>query len=92
MAVQCCWVVTPRATPFVLQQPFGAHSDAKGLGQIGRRVILGRVITAHTHLPARFVCMAQEAEGESAIYLFGICAAILTARVASAIPLAVTRP
>ena len=82
----------PRATPFLLHPPFGAHSDAQGVGHIGCRVILDRVASPHTHLPVWCARMAQGAEGESSIYLFGICAAILTACVVSEASLNTTRP
>ena len=72
-------LLTPRLTPFSLQPPFGAHSDAQGQGHVGCRVLLNEVSTTHTHLPEWFVQLALTAEGESAIYLFELCAAILTA-------------
>ena len=80
-----------RTTPFVLQQPFGAHSDTQGLGRIGRRVIFDRVFDSHTYLPSWFVCMARTDGRESPIYLFEICAEILTARVVIELALTVTR-
>ena len=68
----------PRAKPFSLLPPVGAHSDAQGLGQISCRVLIDSVSTCHPHLHEWFVRMAEKAEGESSIYLFEICAAILT--------------
>ena len=82
----------PRETPFLLQQPCGAHSDARGIGHIGFRVISDRVPTFHTRLPSCFVCMAQEADGVSSIYLSEICAAMLTSAIVSEITLTITRP
>ena len=73
----------PRVTPYVLIPPFGAHSDAQGLGHVACRVHLGSTSTCHTHLPPWFAKLAKEAEGESSIYLFEICAAILTVAVVS---------
>ena len=74
----------PRVTPYVLLPPFGAHSDAQGLGRVACRVHLGITSTCHTRLPPWFVKLATEADGESSIYLFEICAAILTVAVVSA--------
>ena len=81
----------PRVTPFELRPPFGAHSDAQGAGHIGCRVILDRVDTRHCHLPEWFVSLAMTSDGESPIYLFEICAAILTACVVVESSLETTR-
>ena len=81
----------PRTTPFTLQPPFGAHSDAQGFGHTGCRVILDRVFATHARLHAWFPRMAQESEGESDIYLCEIRAAILTASVVSEASLNTTR-
>lgn len=66
----------PRTTPFSLLPPSGAQSGAQGMGHIDFRVLLDRVLARHFHLPERFVTLANAAEGESIIYLFGIGAAI----------------
>ena len=68
----------PRATPFALLPPVGSHSDAQGLCRKACRVLFDSVSTCHLHMPGRFVRMAEQADGESSIYLFEICAAILT--------------
>ena len=81
----------PRVAPFEVNPPFGARSDAHGGGHVGRRVILDKVVTLHSHLPEWFVTMAVTAEGESAIYLFEICTAILTVCVVISLSLETTR-
>ena len=73
----------PRVAPFRLPPPFGAHSDAQGLGHIACRILLGSVSSYRVHLPPWFAHLETNAEGESAIYLFEICDAILTVAVIS---------
>ena len=73
----------PRLTPFRLAPAFGVHSDAQGLGHIACRALLKSVSTHHLRLPKWFAGPATNTEGESAIYLFEICAAILAVTVVS---------
>lgn len=72
------WSLPPRTTPFALLPPFGAHSGAQGLCHIACRVLLVNTTSCHVHLPVWFVNLSIEAEGESAICMFGICDATLT--------------
>lgn len=67
-----------RAAPFVLLPPFGAHSDAHGLGHIAHRVLLDRVVALRIRLPEWFARVANAAERGARIYLFEICESILT--------------
>ena len=67
-----------RTAPFALLPPFGEHSDAQDFGQIAFRVLLDRVVSLHFHLPDCLIRLANASEGESGIYLFETCAAILT--------------
>ena len=81
------WSLPPRTTPFRLQPPFGDQSDAQCLGHIGCRVAFHGVSTSHAHLPEWFAQSALSAEGESTIYLFEHCAAILAACVVNELTL-----
>ena len=74
-----------RLTPFRLAPAFGVHPDAQGFGHVACLALLNSVCTHHLHLPKWFAGLATNTEGESAIYLFEICAAILAVTVVSQI-------
>lgn len=57
--------------------PRSGHTDAQGIGRIACKSLLVHTTSRHVHLPAWFVNLAIEADGESANYLFDICAAII---------------
>ena len=66
-------------TPFVRMAPFGAHTDAQGLGHIAYVIFDRRTHVVSLHLPQWFCTVAQSAECESPIYLFELREAILMA-------------
>ena len=67
----------PRITPFVFESPIGAHADAQGFGNIA--AIFQGIITRTTsvHLPTWFAGLVEETPGESPIFAYELCAAIL---------------
>ena len=72
----------PVVTPFLLDKPVGAHTDAQRLGRIAA-VFTGATKTAvSTHLQEWFTVMVNELPGESPISICELYAAILTARLA----------
>ena len=83
LAAQCRRVATSANYTFRPTPPFGENSDAQGLGHIACRALLSRATTCRAHIPDRSAHLANEAEGESDIYLCEICAAILTSCVTS---------
>ena len=69
----------PRVTPFLFDYPAGAHTDAQGQGHIAA-VHTGETKTAvSTHLPSWFIVMVNNIPGESPIFIFELCDAILMA-------------
>ena len=67
----------PRILSLQFCKPIGAHSDAQGLGRVAA------VFTRHgrtaitTHLPSWFITWVCSLPGESPIFLYELCAAIL---------------
>ena len=69
----------PRLTPFHFVRPVGAHTDAQGLGHVAA-VSTGETKTAvSAHLPEWFMATVTALPGESPIFIYELCAAILTA-------------
>ena len=66
----------PRTTPFLLRPPLGAP------GHIAAKFGLPDTKTITHHLPECVRTTATKAEGESPVYLYELCAAILLARIA----------
>ena len=65
-----------RQTPLARLKPVGAHADAQGYGHIAA-VLLGRFpVTVSHRLPAWFCVMAENADVESGVYHYDLCAAI----------------
>ena len=70
----------PRVTPFLFDGPVGAHTDAQGRGHIAA-VYTGETKTVVSlHPPSWFVDMVKNIPGESPIFIFELCDAILLER------------
>ena len=67
----------PRITPFVYISPVGAHTDAQGFGHIAAAYKGSRTNTVSAHLPTWFLKMITDIPGESPIFTYELCAAIL---------------
>ena len=67
----------PRVTPFVSQSPVGAHTDAQGHGHIAAVYKNRHTNTASLHLPPWFTDLVSTTPGESPIFTYELCAAIL---------------
>ena len=63
--------------PFKQLAPVGARTDAQGYGHIAAVYRKGIRSLAHCHLPQRLRDMTNAAEGESTIFIFELCAAVL---------------
>ena len=75
--------LSPRTAPFDQLKPIGARKDAQGYGHIAA-VYFGRSrVTSRLHLPQWLCELALEAEGESPIFIYEICAAILMVYIAN---------
>ena len=70
----------PLSIPLTMLAPTVAHSDDQGRGHIeDRRVLIPCDVSVPTHRHPRFVQMKVAADGESAIYLFGLASTSLNA-------------
>ena len=67
----------PRTTPFRQLTPAGAHTDAQGYGHIAAVFHEGERFVTHCHLPQWLCEMANSTVGESPIFIFELCAAVL---------------
>ena len=75
--------LAPRTAPFEQLRPVGAHTDAQGRGRVSAVYYGNRRAAAHAHLLERLSAMAVDAEGESPIFLYELCAAILLVYIAN---------
>ena len=75
--------LAPRTAPFEQQGPMGAHTDAQGRGHIAAVYLAEQRVSANAHLPEWLCLMAEAAEGESPIFLYELCAAILMVYIAN---------
>ena len=75
--------LAPRTGPFEQLRPVGAHTDAQGYGLVAAVSYGGSRNLTHFHLPEWFCAMAEPAEGESPIFLYELCAAILMVYIAN---------
>ena len=70
--------LAPRTAPFQQLRPVGAHTDAQGFGHVAALFYGESRHEAHTHLPEWFCKLAESSENESPIFIYELCASILT--------------
>ena len=69
----------PRVTPFLFDPPVGAHAVAQGFGHVAAVYTGDQRTVVSTHLPSWFSDMVDKIPGESPIFIYERCDAILTA-------------
>ena len=75
--------IEPRTSPPKRLKPVGSHTDAHGHGHIAAVHYMSPRESIHFHLPQWLRMMEEEAEGESPIFLYELCASILMGYVAN---------
>ena len=71
--------LSPRRANLYFEKPVGAHTDAQGLGHVAAVFTTNGRTAVSTHLPQWFLDWIEKLPGESPIFIYELCAAVLLA-------------